>query len=116
LDNPDLVSVSGISTKLMYAGTYAFGSALSGFAGAMIVPLQTLYPNLGFDNLILMFIAVMIGGLGQFAGPLAGAALIAVPGAILGQFISPVTGQILVVFLAIIFMRFRPVGIFQGGR
>jgi branched-chain amino acid transport system permease protein len=72
LDNPDLVSVSGISTKWMYAGTYAFGSALSGFAGAMIVPLQTLYPNLGYDNLILMFIAVMIGGLGQFAGPLAG--------------------------------------------
>ncbi|MEI7476710.1 MAG: branched-chain amino acid ABC transporter permease [Actinomycetes bacterium] len=116
LDNPDLVSVSGISTKWMYAGTYALGSALSGFAGAMIVPLQTLYPNLGYDNLILMFIAVMIGGLGQFGGPLAGAALIAVPGAILGQFISPVTGQILVVFLAIIFMRFRPVGIFQRGR
>ena len=116
LDNPDLVSVSGISTKWMYAGTYAFGSALSGFAGAMIVPLQTLYPNLGYDNLILMFIAVMIGGLGQFAGPLAGAALIAVPGAIIGQFISPVTGQILILFLAIIFMRFRPGGIFQRGR
>ena len=116
LDNPELVSVSGISTKWMYAGTYAVGSALSGFAGAMIVPLQTLYPNLGYDNLILMFIAVMIGGLGQFGGPLAGAALIAVPGAVLGQFISPVTGQILVVLLAIIFMRFRPVGIFQRGR
>ncbi len=114
LDNPNLVSVSGISTKWMYAGTYAFGSALSGFAGAMIVPLQTLYPNLGYDNLILMFIAVMIGGLGQFAGPIAGAALIAVPGAIIGQFISPVSGQLLVLFLAIIFMRFRPGGIFQG--
>jgi branched-chain amino acid transport system permease protein len=116
LDNPDLVSVSGISTKWMYAGTYAFGSALSGFAGAMIVPLQTLYPNLGYDNLILMFIAVMIGGLGQFVGPLAGAALIAIPGAVIGQFISPVTGQILVLVFAIIFMRFRPGGIFQGRR
>ena len=116
LDNPDLVSVSGISTKWMYAGTYAFGSALSGFAGAMIVPLQTLYPNLGYDNLILMFIAVMIGGLGQFVGPLAGAALIAIPGAVIGQFISPVTGQILVLLFAIIFMRFRPGGIFQGRR
>lgn len=114
LDNPNLVSVSGISTKWMYAGTYAFGSALSGFAGAMIVPLQTLYPNLGYDNLILMFIAVMIGGLGQFAGPIAGAVLIAVPGAMIGQIISPVSGQLLVLFLAILFMRFRPGGIFQG--
>lgn len=116
LDNPDLVSVSGISTKRMYAGTYAVGSALAGFAGAMIVPLQTLYPNLGYDNLILMFIAVMIGGLGQFSGPIIGAALIAATGATFGQFISPVVGQILVVLLAVILTRFRPSGIFQGGR
>jgi branched-subunit amino acid ABC-type transport system permease component len=116
LDNPHLVSASGISTKWMYAGTYAVGSALAGFAGAMIVPLQTLYPNLGYDNLILMFIAVMVGGLGQFAGPIAGAVVIAVPGAIMGQIINPVSAQILVVFLAIVFMRFRPTGIFQGGR
>ena len=116
LDNPDLVSVSGISTKWMYAGTYAVGAGLSGFAGAMIVPLQTLYPNLGYDNLILMFIAVMIGGLGQFAGPIVGAALIAATGAILGQFISPVTAQILVVLFAVALTRLRPAGIFQRGR
>ena len=116
LDNPALVSASGISTKWMYAGTYAVGSALAGLAGALIVPLQTLYPNLGYDNLVLMFIAVMVGGLGQFAGPIAGAVAISVPGSILGQLISPVTAQIVVVLLAIIFMRFRPIGIFQGGR
>jgi branched-chain amino acid transport system permease protein len=116
LDNPELVSASGISTKWMYAWTYAFGAALAGFAGAMIVPLQTLYPNLGYDNLIPMFIAVMVGGLGQFAGPIAGAALIAVPGGVLSQFINPVSSQILVLCFAIIFMRFRPIGIFQRGR
>jgi len=116
LDNPELVSASGISTKWMYAWTYAFGSALAGFAGAMIVPLQTLYPNLGYDNLIPMFIAVMVGGLGQFAGPIAGAVLIAIPGGILSQFINPVSSQILVLCFAIIFMRFRPIGIFQRGR
>jgi branched-subunit amino acid ABC-type transport system permease component len=59
---------------------------------------------------------VMVGGLGQFAGPIAGAVVIAVPGAIMGQIINPVSAQILVVFLAIVFMRFRPTGIFQGGR
>ena len=116
LDNPELVASSGISTKWMYAWTYALGAALAGFAGAMIVPLQTLYPNLGYDNLIPMFIAVMVGGLGQFSGPIAGAALIAIPGGILSQFINPVSSQILVLIFAIIFMRFRPMGIFQRGR
>jgi branched-chain amino acid transport system permease protein len=116
LDNPELVASSGISTKWMYAWTYALGAALAGFAGAMIVPLQTLYPNLGYENLIPMFIAVMVGGLGQFAGPIAGAALIAIPGGVLSQFINPVSSQILVLCFAIVFMRFRPMGIFQRGR
>jgi branched-chain amino acid transport system permease protein len=116
LDNPELVASSGISTKWMYAWTYALGAGLAGFAGAMIVPLQTLYPNLGYENLIPMFIAVMVGGLGQFAGPIAGAALIAIPGGILSQFISPVSSQILILCFAIVFMRFRPMGIFQRGR
>ena len=116
LDNPELVASSGVSTKWMYAWTYALGAALAGFAGAMIVPLQTLYPNLGYENLIPMFIAVMVGGLGQFAGPIAGAALIAIPGGILSQLISPVSSQILILCFAIVFMRFRPMGIFQRGR
>jgi branched-chain amino acid transport system permease protein len=116
LDNPELVASSGISTKWMYAWTYALGAALAGFAGAMIVPLQTFYPNLGYENLIPMFIAVMVGGLGQFAGPIAGAALIAIPGGILSQLISPVSSQILILCFAIVFMRFRPMGIFQRGR
>jgi branched-chain amino acid transport system permease protein len=116
LDNPDLSSASGVSRKWMYAWTYATGSALAGFAGAMIVPLQTLYPNLGFDNLITMFIAVMVGGLGSFAAPLAGAVAIALPGSILSVVISPVTAQITIVLVAIVFMRLRPNGLLRSGR
>lgn len=116
LDNAELVSASGVSRKWMYAWTYATGSALAGFAGAMIVPLQTLYPNLGFDNLITMFIAVMVGGLGSFTAPLLGAVAIAVPGSILSILISPVTAQILIVLLAIVFMRFRPHGLLRSSK
>ncbi len=116
LDNPELVSATGISTRWMYAGTYAFGSALAGFAGAMVVPLQTLYPNLGFDNLIPMFLAVMVGGLGSFVGPILGAIGIALPMSALSSFGDQVTAQIVVVLAAILFMRFRPNGLVSGGR
>lgn len=115
LDNPELVSATGISTRWMYAGTYAFGSALAGFAGAMVVPLQTLYPNLGFDNLIPMFLAVMVGGLGSFVGPILGAIGIALPMSALSSFGDQVTAQIFVVLAAILFMRFRPNGLVSGG-
>jgi branched-subunit amino acid ABC-type transport system permease component len=111
LDNPDLAGAAGISTAAMYTGTYAFGAALAGLAGAMIVPLQTLYPSLGFDHLIPMFIAVMVGGLGTFQGPLLGAVAIGVSTALLPNWISPVYAQVLVILAAIIFMRLRPAGL-----
>lgn len=111
LDNPELVAASGVSTRVMYAGTYAFGSALAGLAGALIVPLQTLYPNLGLDNLIPMFISVMVGGLGTFEGPLMGAAAVGAPSAALPIWVSPVIAQVVVVLAAIVFMRFRPSGL-----
>ncbi len=111
LDNKELASAAGISTGAMYTGTYAFGSALAGLAGAMIVPLQTLYPNLGLDNLIPMFIAVMVGGLGTLEGPLLGAIAIGVPGALLPSWTSAVYAQVIVIFAAIVFMRLRPGGL-----
>jgi branched-chain amino acid transport system permease protein len=111
LDNKELASAAGISTSAMYTGTYAFGAALAGLAGAMIVPLQTLYPNLGLDNLIPMFIAVMVGGLGTLQGPLLGALAIGIPSALLPTWISSVFAQVIVIFAAIVFMRLRPGGL-----
>ncbi len=111
LDNRELASAAGISTDRMYMGTYAFGSALAGFAGAMIVPLQTLYPNLGLDNLVPMFIAVMVGGLGSLEGPLLGAVAIGLPNALLPTWMSATFAQVIVIGAAIVFMRLRPGGL-----
>lgn len=111
LDNADLAAASGISTAAMYTGTYAFGAALAGLAGAMIVPLQTLYPDLGLDHLVPMFLAVMIGGLGTLQGPLLGAVAVGVPTALFPNWISSVYVQVLVIFAAIVFMRMRPAGL-----
>jgi branched-chain amino acid transport system permease protein len=111
LDNRELASAAGISTRRVYAWTFAFGAALAGFAGAMIVPLQTLYPNLGLDNLIPMFIAVMVGGLGTVEGPLAGALFIGIPLALLPTWINSATTQVVVITAAIVFMRLRPDGL-----
>ena len=54
--------------------TFAFGSALAGLAGALIVPVFSLFADLGIRFLIQGFVAVMVGGVGSFIGPVAGAA------------------------------------------
>src|SRR5258708_29812193 len=79
LENPALARASGISTNAIYGATFAFGAALAGLAGALIVPVFSLFADLGLRFLIQGFVAVMVGGGGSFAGPVAGAGLIGTP-------------------------------------
>src|SRR6202161_2278126 len=47
LENPALARASGISTNAIYGVTFACGAALAGLAGALIVPVFTLFADLG---------------------------------------------------------------------
>src|ERR1700721_1817744 len=76
LENPALARASGVSTNAIYGVTFAFGAALAGLAGALIVPVFSLFADLGLRFLIQGFVAVMVGGVGSFAGPVGGAGVI----------------------------------------
>ncbi|WBU30868.1 branched-chain amino acid ABC transporter permease [Rhodopseudomonas palustris] len=114
LENPALARASGISTNAIYGATFAFGAALAGLAGALIVPVFSLFADLGLRFLIQGFIAVMVGGVGSFAGPVAGAGIIGTLSAALPWVIQPVIADVLVFVLAIIFIKFRPQGLVSG--
>lgn len=111
LENPALARASGISTNAIYGATFAFGAALAGLAGALIVPVFTLFADLGIRFLIQGFVAVMVGGIGSFAGPVAGAGIIGTLSAALPWVIPPVIADVLVFVLAIAFIKFRPQGL-----
>jgi branched-chain amino acid transport system permease protein len=74
LENPNLARACGISTSKLYAFTFAFGAALAGLAGALIVPLYQLSADIGTRFLVQAFLSVMLGGVGTFEGPVLGAA------------------------------------------
>jgi branched-chain amino acid transport system permease protein len=114
LENPSLARASGISTNAIYGVTFAFGAALAGLAGALIVPVFSLFADLGLRFLIQGFVAVMVGGVGSFAGPVAGAGVIGTLAAALPWVIPPVIADVLVFVLAIIFIKFRPQGLVSG--
>jgi branched-chain amino acid transport system permease protein len=114
LENPALARASGISTNAIYGVTFAFGAALAGLAGALIVPVFSLFADLGLRFLIQGFVAVMVGGVGSFAGPVAGAGVIGTLAAALPWVIPPVIADVLVFVLAIVFIKFRPQGLVSG--
>jgi branched-chain amino acid transport system permease protein len=116
LDNPGLAEAAGIPTRLVYSGTYAFGAALAGLAGALIVPVQTFYPDLGVQYLVRSFIAVMLGGIGTFLGPIFGAGTIGVASGLLPLWIDGYLSDVIIIIAAIVVMRVRPAGLFTRTR
>src|SRR5215813_123816 len=108
LDNPSLARASGISTSALYAATFTFGA---GLAGALVVPLFSLFADFGIHFLILGFLAIMVGGIGTFQGSVAGAATVGVLSAALPWAVAPVVADALVFVIAILFIKFKPKGL-----
>ena len=116
LENPALARASGISTDTIYALTFAFGAALAGLAGALVVPIFSLFADLGIRFLIQGFLAVMLGGVGTFEGPVAGAGVIGTLSAALPWAVSPVLADVLVFVIAIVIVKLRPGGLINARR
>jgi branched-chain amino acid transport system permease protein len=116
LENPALARNCGIATPKLYSLTFAFGSALAGLAGALIVPLYQLSADIGLRFLVQAFLSVMLGGVGTFEGPVLGAAAVGATAAGLPWLVIPVLADPLVFVLALAIVRFRPQGFISQGR
>lgn len=116
LENPMLARACGISTKRLYSLTFAFGAALAGLAGALIVPLYQLSADMGLRFLVQGFLSVMLGGVGTFEGPVLGGAAIGAMAAGLPWVVPPVLADPLVFVIALIIVKLRPQGFIAGGR
>jgi branched-chain amino acid transport system permease protein len=116
LENPSLARACGISTTRLYALTFAFGSALAGLAGALIVPLYQLSADIGTRFLVQAFLSVMLGGVGTFEGPVLGASVVGVMASGLPWVVLPVLADPLVFVIALAIVKFRPQGFITQGR
>ncbi|TAJ90837.1 branched-chain amino acid ABC transporter permease [Reyranella sp.] len=116
LENPNLARACGISTSRLYAFTFAFGAALAGLAGALIVPLYQLSADIGTRFLVQAFLSVMLGGVGTFEGPVLGAAVVGGMAAGLPWLVIPVLADPLVFIIALVIVKFRPQGFITQGR
>ncbi|MBA3478417.1 MAG: branched-chain amino acid ABC transporter permease [Lautropia sp.] len=116
LENPMLARACGISTRKLYSLTFAFGAALAGLAGALIVPLYQLSADMGLRFLVQGFLSVMLGGVGTFAGPVFGGAAVGAMASGLPWVVEPVLADPLVFVIALIVVKLRPQGLISGGR
>ncbi len=71
-DNPDLARVSGIRTERITLATWVIGAGLAGIGGVFLGLFNQLQPRMGFALLLVIFAAVILGGIGSVYGAMVG--------------------------------------------
>jgi urea transport system permease protein len=110
-DRP-IASALGVPIRWIDGLTFAFGAGLAGLAGAAVPMFDKLNPNMGQSYVVDSFMVVVVGGVGKLAGAVtAGGAL-----GFLTKYIEPwlqaVYGKLAVLGLIILFLQWRPSGLF----
>ena len=108
---PNMAAALGVNPNRVYAVTFFAGSALSGLAGAVLVPLAGVVPTSGIAYIAKAFITVISGGATVIAGTAAASVLLGGIDQIVSFTSSPVMGEAALLLVAVILLRFLPQGI-----
>jgi urea transport system permease protein len=109
-----MASCMGVRTDRVNLMTFAFGSGLAGMAGACISQIGNVGPGLGQNYIIDCFMVVVLGGVGNLVGTIVAALGIGVTDQVLQPFLGAVLGKIMVLSGIILFLQWRPAGIFAA--
>jgi branched-chain amino acid transport system permease protein len=110
--DPTAAQYSGIDVRKAHRVAFAIGTGLAGVGGGLLATFYPIQPFVSLDFIILMFAAVVLGGLGSIAGACVGGLLIGVVQG-LGQLVVPLQLQSLTVFAVFLLVLFvRPQGLF----
>jgi urea transport system permease protein len=111
--NPGMAASMGISPDRINMLTFGLGSGIAGIAGVAIGLFAKVTSELGSDYIVQSFMTVVVGGVGNIWGTLAGAALIGFLQKGIEWFnpANTLAAQTYMILFIIIFIQFRPRGI-----
>jgi branched-subunit amino acid ABC-type transport system permease component len=84
----EMVRALGYDLSKLRMLVFAFGAALAGLAGVVMVPIWGLRPHLGVDVVIPAFLIIVLGGVGSFWGAVVAAVLVGLAVGITGAYAS----------------------------
>ncbi len=113
MQNRNMAACMGIRTERVNTMTFAFGCGLAGLAGAFLSQIGNVGPSMGQLYIVDSFMTVVVGGVGNIMGTVISALGIGVADQTLQQYLgNPVIGKILVLGAIILFLQWRPAGLF----
>ncbi|WP_144903744.1 branched-chain amino acid ABC transporter permease [Halobellus captivus] len=114
-DNEDLAQITGIPTERVVRAVWVIGGGLTGVAGYMFILWKgTLGFNDGWLLLLLIFAAVILGGIGSIYGAIVGGLAIGLTASLSVIWIPSAFTRAAAFAVMIVILLVKPEGIFSG--
>jgi len=111
VENGEMVEALGYRIRRLFIAVFAAGSALAGLGGVMWgLYKETLTASMGGEVMVMIFITIIIGGLGSVGGCFIGALLMALTANYAG-FLAPKFALVSHIVLMIAILLWRPAGL-----
>jgi branched-chain amino acid transport system permease protein len=105
-------SLMGIDTGRVFAMTWAVGITCVGVAGVVLAPIYPVYPSIGLQFVLIAYVAVVLGGLGDMVGALIASLVVAFVEVVGSYVIGTAWKEVLYLLLFIAILVIRPAGLF----
>jgi branched-chain amino acid transport system permease protein len=116
VENPEMVESLGYRIRRLFVGVFVAGSGLAGLGGAMWAMYQEqVNSQMGAQVLVMIFIVVIIGGLGSVGGCFIGALLVGLLANYTG-YLAPKVSLGSNILLMVLVLLWRPRGLFPIGK
>ena len=109
-ESTEMISLLGVNIQRVFAAVFALGAATAALAGVLAAPIRGVDPFMGVEVLGIAFVAVVVGGMGSFAGALAGGLLVGIVQSMMSSIRPPGASLMIYVAMALVLLL-RPNGL-----
>jgi len=112
--NRDVAMLMGINPDWVFSVAVGVSLALAGAAGSLLMPFYPAYPLVGQVFVLMAFVAVVLGTLGNVTGALIASLMMGIAESLGIQFVGADSGLIVVFLMLLLTLALRPNGLFGG--
>jgi branched-chain amino acid transport system permease protein len=115
-EKPEVATLMGINPRRMHMLAFGIGISLAAGAGSILTPFFYTFPSVGGMFVLIAFVVVVLGGMGNIPGAIIGALAIGITESLTSQFVALDLAMLGVFIIFVLVLVFKPSGILGKGK